>query len=147
MPIVRVQIPEGYSNEVKDRIADGLLFLRGRVSIRAVRGGFGLLAVLRSLERVVALVAGGEDKEQRRHQGGGAGRGHEGQFLHAAGLVHLVWAADRDINYARLDPSLDDRDGSAADPATVIVVTPRLISVDDGNRSWGHSPAMNGHMA
>ena len=24
MPIVRVQTPEGYSNEVKDRIADGL---------------------------------------------------------------------------------------------------------------------------
>lgn len=57
-------------------------------------------------------------------------------------LVTIVWAAAgaattaEEIYLMRLDPSLDDQNGDAADPAVIKTVPETLLSADDGVMSW-----------
>lgn len=57
-------------------------------------------------------------------------------------LVTIVWAAGgaattaEEIYLMRLDPSLDDQNGDAADPAVIKIVPETLLSADDGVMSW-----------
>ncbi len=49
------------------------------------------------------------------------------------GVVHLTWSEDDGggtarLWYARVDPSRDDRDGSAADPAAILTIAPRWVA-------------------
>ncbi len=48
------------------------------------------------------------------------------------GEVAVVWETVDGIRYRRLDPGLDDRDGSAADPAAITVVGERLLAFPRG---------------
>jgi hypothetical protein len=63
-----------------------------------------------------------------------AGAVHPSLAVDGKGLVHLVWSGgdgggSSRLWYARLDPSLDDRDGSAADPAVIERIAPRWLPV------------------
>lgn len=57
-------------------------------------------------------------------------------------LVSIVWAAGgaattaEEIYLMRLDPSLDDQNGDAADPAVIKTVPETLLSADDDTMSW-----------
>ncbi len=52
-----------------------------------------------------------------------------------AGHVHLVWhdkiGADAELYYTKLDPALDDQDGSAADPAAITLIEDVALTPDD----------------
>ena len=51
-------------------------------------------------------------------------------------VVHVVWqdagTSSDEIYHMAVDPSLDDRDGSAADSGEITVVAPHLVSANDG---------------
>ena len=51
------------------------------------------------------------------------------------GRTHLAWTVNQasgpEVYLARLDPSLDDRDGSSADPLVLVDRAPRVVSLDD----------------
>jgi len=54
--------------------------------------------------------------------------------------VHVVWHDMRlveaaELYYSHLDPSLDDQDGSPADPAVISVITEQLITINDSSKS------------
>ena len=54
--------------------------------------------------------------------------------------VHVIWQDKRqnsitEVFHKTLDPALDDRDGSAADPVAITLVDDQLISTDDGLES------------
>jgi hypothetical protein len=54
--------------------------------------------------------------------------------------VHIVFQDDRredehEIYYTKLDPSLDDQDGDAADAATITVIDDRPLTVNDDEKS------------
>jgi len=62
-------------------------------------------------------------------------------------MAHIVWGDGRlhanmdegvggEIFYMKLDPSLDDQSGDAADPAVIKVIDDTLISADDSVHSW-----------
>ncbi|MCP3962159.1 MAG: hypothetical protein GY719_30315 [bacterium] len=51
--------------------------------------------------------------------------------------------ADEEIFRLRFDPGLDDRDGSPADPAVIVVEPPQRLSDDDGLRSDSLSSALD----
>ncbi|MFQ5658069.1 MAG: PKD domain-containing protein, partial [Candidatus Methylomirabilales bacterium] len=64
--------------------------------------------------------------------------------IDSQGLVHIVWQDRRqrvgitqitEVFHARIDPALDDQDGSPADPEAMTIVPAHLISDDDGNFS------------
>ena len=56
--------------------------------------------------------------------------------IDSLGRVNVVWQDERtEIFYTLIDPRLDNRDGSPADPAAITVVDDRLLSVADGHRS------------
>ena len=52
-----------------------------------------------------------------------------------ADKVHIVWhdkgTQEAEIFYTKLDPSLDDRDGSAADPAAITLIDDIVLTPDD----------------
>lgn len=60
------------------------------------------------------------------------------------GRVHLAWSDERfgtaAIFYRVLDPALDDRNGSAADPAAITVVSERQVSPPGSD--WHVEPAL-----
>ncbi|HEX4954150.1 MAG TPA: carboxypeptidase regulatory-like domain-containing protein [Thermoanaerobaculia bacterium] len=56
------------------------------------------------------------------------------------GFVHLLWqtTSPREVVYAKLDPLVDDRDGTPADPAAIAVVAPVAVfstQLDDDHRA------------
>jgi len=63
----------------------------------------------------------------------------------SASMVHVVWhdkrfydagTGEHELFYSKLDPSLDDQDGDAADPAVISVISEQLITTNDGYRSY-----------
>ncbi len=45
----------------------------------------------------------------------------------ATGHLHVLWTNSDDLRYLKLDPDLDDQDGSASTAATLLVVAPQTV--------------------
>ena len=60
--------------------------------------------------------------------------------------VHVIWQDKRgtqaEIYYTKLDPSLDDQDGSAANEAAITVIDDTVLTPDDGNKSYNPQSAI-----
>lgn len=60
--------------------------------------------------------------------------------LDSSGRAYIVWHDKRGITnetyFMQIDPSLDDQDGSAADPAVIKTVDDTALTADDGTKSY-----------
>jgi len=61
------------------------------------------------------------------------------------GMIHIVWhdrrlydegTGEHELFYSKLNPSLDDQDGSPADPTVISVISETMITSNDGYRSY-----------
>lgn len=96
-----------------------------------VHGGTGVVMIAPTL-----LTADDGEREK-----------HSTLQIDSSNMLHLVWGSGRlntgqefglggEIFYAKLDPSLDDQNGDAANPAVIKVVADTAITADDGIHSW-----------
>jgi hypothetical protein len=61
------------------------------------------------------------------------------------GMIHIVWhdkrlydegTGEHELFYSKLNPSLDDQDGSPADPTVISVISETMITSNDGYKSY-----------
>jgi parallel beta-helix repeat protein len=76
--------------------------------------------------------------------GGDNGARKQSMSLDKNNNVHIVWhdtrLNDREIFYMKLNPYLDNRDGSSASPGTIKIINDKLLTEDDDSNS--KSPAI-----
>ncbi len=84
--------------------------------------------------------------------------GHASVHPHLAvdseGMVHVIWhdkrlydagTGEHEIFYSKLDPSLDDQDGSSADPLVISVISEDQVSSDNNRTSNAKNGTIDEH--